>query len=140
MESVHTAVFVLAPLSAVVLHELVLRRVEIDHLTIPLIVLSSTIYWILLYYIPFIAATVVAASFWLPLWVYIGAYRLFYHPLRHYPGPTGAKLSRWWTLKQTWDSNLHYHRVLQALQIDYGDYVRTGESFNSSQRVVSAWG
>lgn len=128
MESVSTASFALAPLCAIALHELVLRRVEVDHLTLPLVVVSSCTYWVLVYYTNFVTATLVASSFWIPLWLYIGAYRAFFHPLKGYPGPLGAKLSRWWTVKQTWDSKLHYHRVLQRLQNEYGDYVRTGEN------------
>jgi hypothetical protein len=121
-------VFVFAPLSAVILHEFILRRVEVDHLTLPILGLSVTTYSVLVYYTGFIAATLVTSSFWVPLWLYIGAYRAFFHPLKNYPGPPEAKLSRWWTVKQTWDSNMHYHRVLQRLQSQYGDYVRTGWS------------
>ncbi|KAF1840748.1 cytochrome P450 [Cucurbitaria berberidis CBS 394.84] len=126
MESIPMSVLVLAPLSAITLHELVLRRVEVDHLALPLIVTSSTIYWALVYYIGFFSATVVTASFWIPLWLYIATYRAFFHPLKDYPGPLGAKLSSWWAVKQTWASNFHYHRVQQQLQKEYGDYVRTG--------------
>lgn len=120
------AVLMLAPLSAVTLHEFVLRRVEVDHLTLPLCITSSAIYWTLVYYTGFYTATFVSISFWVPLWLYIVAYRVIFHPLKDYPGPFGAKLSRWWTIKQTWDSHLHYHRVQQQLQKKYGDYVRTG--------------
>lgn len=128
MDLVATSIFVFAPLSAVVLHECVLRRVEVDHLALPIIGSALTTYWILVYYTDFIAATLVTSLFWIPLWLYIGAYRAFFHPLKDYPGPFGARLSRWWTIKQTWDSDLHYHRVLQRLQSKYGDYVRTGQS------------
>ncbi|KNG51501.1 cytochrome P450 [Stemphylium lycopersici] len=126
MESVPIVILVTAPLSAVVLHEFVLRRVEVDHLALAILVSAVTTYGILVYYAGFIAATVVTSAFWVPLWLYIGVYRAFFHPLKSYPGPWGAKLSRWWTIKQTWDSNLHYHRVLQRLHSQYGDYVRTG--------------
>lgn len=128
MDSIPPLVFVFAPLSAVVLHEYVLRRVEVDHLALPIIGSALATYWILVYYAGFIAATLVTSLFWVPLWLYIGAYRAFFHPLKGYPGPFGAKLSRWWTVKQNWDSDLHYHRVLQRLQAEYGDYVRTGQS------------
>jgi hypothetical protein len=138
MESVPTVVFVFAPLSAVILHEFILRRVEVDHLTLPILGLSVTTYSVLVYYTSFIAATLVTSSFWVPLWLYIGAYRAFFHPLRNYPGPSGAKLSRWWAVKQTWDSNLRYHRVLQRLQSQYGDYVRTGLSCLVLPSVFSA--
>jgi hypothetical protein len=128
MDSVPTVVFVFAPLSAVILHEFILRRMEVDHLTLSILGLSVTAYSVLVYYTGFIAATLVTSSFWVPLWLYIGGYRAFFHPLRNYPGPSGAKLSRWWTIKQTWDSNLRYYLVLQRLQSQYGDYVRTGLS------------
>jgi hypothetical protein len=126
MESISPVVFVFAPWSAVILHELVLRRVEVDHLALPILAVSITAYWVLVHYTSFIAATLVAISFWIPLWLYIGVYRVFFHPLKSYPGPLGARLSRWWAVKQTWDSDLHYHKVLQHLQDEYGDYVRTG--------------
>jgi hypothetical protein len=128
MDSVPTVTFVFAPLSAVILHEFILRRVEVDHLALQILGLAITAYWVLLYYTGFITATLVASSFWVPLWLYIGAYRAFFHPLNDYPGPWAAKLSRWWAIKQTYDSSLHYHRVLQRLQSQYGDYVRTGLS------------
>jgi hypothetical protein len=138
MESVPTVVFVFAPLSAVILHEFILRRVEVDHLTLPILGLSVTTYSALVYYTGFITAILVTSSFWIPLWLYIGGYRAFFHPLRNYPGPPGAKLSRWWAIKQTWDSNLRYHLVLQRLQSQYGDYVRTGLSCLVSHSRLSA--
>ena len=101
---------------------------EVDHLTLQILGLAITVYWVLFYYIGFVAATLVTSFFWVPLWLYIGAYRAFFHALNVYPGPWAAKLSRWWTVKQTYDSGLHYHRVLQRLQSRYGDYVRTGLS------------
>jgi hypothetical protein len=127
MESIPSVVLFLVSLSAVALHESILRRTEVDHLTLPLVATFSTVYWLITYYIGFTTAAVVAICFWVPLWLYIGAYRAFFHPLKDYPGPLGAKLSKWWTLKQTWDSKLHYHRVLQRLQREYGDYIRTGK-------------
>lgn len=126
MEPIPSFTLVLAPLAAVILHEFVLRRVEVDHLAVPIIGSALATYWILVYYSDLVTATLVTSSFWVPLWLYIGAYRAFFHPLRTYPGPWAAKLSRWWAIKQTWDSDLHYHRVLQRLQTQYGDYVRTG--------------
>jgi hypothetical protein len=126
MDFTKSAGFLLGPLSAITLHELVLRRVEVDHLAIPIAVTSSVAYWTFVHYSGFVFATAIAASFWIPLWLYMGAYRAFFHPLRNYAGPFGARLSRWWTVKQNWDTDLHFHRVQQQLQKKYGDYVRTG--------------
>ncbi|KAF2833080.1 cytochrome P450 [Ophiobolus disseminans] len=115
-----------SPLLAIVLHELVLRRVEVDHLAIPIIVTTWFAYAILAFQADLVTASLVAASFWVPLWLYIGAYRTIFHPLRNYPGPFFARISKWWVVKQNWDTNLHFHRAQQRLQKEYGDYVRTG--------------
>jgi hypothetical protein len=123
-----SAFLLLGPVFVIALHSLVLRRVEVDHLTITIIVTSCVAYGILIYLTRLGPATRLFASFWTSLWLWISAYRVFFHPLRKYPGPLGARLSKWWTVKQSWDTNLHYHRVQQQLQKDYGDYVRTGMS------------
>jgi hypothetical protein len=118
----------LGPLSAITLHYLVLRRVEVEHLAIPIIVTSCVAFGTLAYYISFGFASLAAASFWTPLWLIIVVYRVLFHPLREYPGPFNARLSKWWTVKQNWDTGLHFHRVQQRMQKEYGDYVRTGMS------------
>ena len=74
----------------------------------------------------FFFTTTVFAAFFVPLCVCIISYRAFFHPLRNVPGPVGARLSKWWTVKQVWDSNWHWHRIQQDMQVQYGDYVRTG--------------
>jgi hypothetical protein len=123
----NSPMFLLAgPVLALSLHELVLRRVEVDHLALPIIVTSIIVYVTLVYLYHLVPATLVATSFWGSLWLWIGAYRAFFHPLRNYPGPFAAKLSKWWTLKQNWNTDLHFHRTQQDLQKEYGDYVRTG--------------
>jgi hypothetical protein len=127
MDSNSATLLLLGLLSSITLHYLVLRRVEVDHLAIPIIVTSCAAYGALAHYVGLGFAVVVAASFWTPLWLIIVAYRLFFHPLRDYPGPFNARLSKWWTVKQNWDTNLHFHRVQQRMQKEYGDYVRTGK-------------
>jgi hypothetical protein len=124
----NSTVLLLGPLAAVMLHEIVLRRTEVDHLALPIIITSCITYCTIVYLAGFLSANAVSASFWVPLWLYIGVYRAFLHPLQKYPGPFGAKLSKWWTVKQNWDTDLHFHRKLQQLQREYGDYVRTGMS------------
>lgn len=126
MDTFPVSVFLFVPLSAVVLHEFVLKRIEVDHLSLHIIITSSIAYWVLVYQTSFAAATAVNAAFWVPLFLYIGAYRVFFHPLQDFPGPRWARLSKLWTVKQTWDSRFHWYEVQQQLQKEYGDYVRTG--------------
>lgn len=53
-------------------------------------------------------------------------YRAFFHRLRHFPGPFGAKLSKFWAMWQVVESKARYYQVTQRLHEKYGDYVRTG--------------
>jgi hypothetical protein len=59
-------------------------------------------------------------------------YRLFFHRLRHFPGPLGAKISRLHTLWATKCSGLRYHFELEKLHAEFGDFVRTGPSLSST--------
>lgn len=62
------------------------------------------------------------------LTVNILVYRAFFHRLRHFPGPFGARLSKFWAVGQTIKSKARWYQVTQRLHEEYGDYVRTGKS------------
>ena len=52
-------------------------------------------------------------------------YRLFLHPLKQYPGPIMASLSK---LYHAWHArNGQQYLFLERLHLEYGDFVRTGE-------------
>ncbi|KAJ5815613.1 hypothetical protein N7474_007390 [Penicillium riverlandense] len=53
-------------------------------------------------------------------------YRLFFHRLRPFPGPWGAKLSRFYTVGVVKKSGIRYHLKLEEMHRKYGDFVRTG--------------
>ena len=53
-------------------------------------------------------------------------YRVFFHRLRNFPGPSLAKISKLWHVAQLRESKNHL--VLEDLRRTYGDFVRTGES------------
>ncbi|EDN98276.1 hypothetical protein SS1G_13134 [Sclerotinia sclerotiorum 1980 UF-70] len=59
------------------------------------------------------------------LWTNILVYRAFFHPLRHFPGPFGARLSKFWSLGKVMQSKFRWYQVLGDLKEEYGDYVRT---------------
>jgi len=68
----------------------------------------------------------VLAAYLLPLFTSIIAYRLFFHRLRHFPGPIGARISKLW---HTWQvREAKNHLVLDKLYHEYGTFVRTGPS------------
>ncbi|KAF7293399.1 hypothetical protein MIND_01116900 [Mycena indigotica] len=55
----------------------------------------------------------------------IGVYHLSpWHPLAHIPGPTLAKISKWWSVRLVLSGD--QHRVFKALHDHYGDFVRVG--------------
>jgi hypothetical protein len=114
------------PVLALSLHTLVLRNHEVDHLALAIIVFSGVAYCVLAYFIHLQPATIITASFWVSLWLWIAAYRVFFHPLRNYPGPLFARLSKWWVVHQNLNTKAHFHRSQQQLHEKYGDYVRTG--------------
>ncbi|KAF7867161.1 hypothetical protein EAF04_005245 [Stromatinia cepivora] len=60
------------------------------------------------------------------LWTNILVYRAFFHPLRHFPGPFGARLSKFWSLGKVMQSKVRWYQVVGELKEEYGDYVRTG--------------
>jgi hypothetical protein len=113
-------------LSVATIHEFILKRFEVDHLTLSIIATSAITYSILIYTTNLGHATAAVAVFWTSLWLYIGAYRAFFHPLKHYPGPFAARLSKLWSVKQVLDTERHLHKKHQQLQKEFGDYVRTG--------------
>lgn len=76
--------------------------------------------------IAFLRASLASFSFLLSLALSTIVHRAFFHRLRHFPGPWGAKISRFWTVRLIKSSNFKYHVELERLHHRYGDFVRTG--------------
>lgn len=55
----------------------------------------------------------------------ITIYRLFFHRIRHFPGPRAAAVSKLWSVYQCRDSRNHL--FLDDLHKKYGNFVRTGQ-------------
>ncbi|PYH99435.1 cytochrome P450 [Aspergillus ellipticus CBS 707.79] len=53
----------------------------------------------------------------------LGLYRVFFHALRHYPGPLGAKLTGFYSIGLT-VPNFQFYKEVNALHQKYGDFVR----------------
>lgn len=73
----------------------------------------------------FVKSVSIEAIFNLSCLLSIGIYRLLFHRCGKFPGPIGAKLSRFWT-SYTSSKNFQYHKELEKMQEKYGDFVRTG--------------
>ena len=70
-------------------------------------------------------ALVSVACYLISLFTSIAIYRIFFHRLRHFPGPRLAAVSKLWHVWQCRDSRNHL--VLERLRQEYGSFVRTGE-------------
>ncbi|OCK85373.1 cytochrome P450 [Lepidopterella palustris CBS 459.81] len=54
----------------------------------------------------------------------VGIYRRFFHRLRHFPGPFGASLTKFWAFYQVTKGN--YFKTVADLHREHGDFVRVG--------------
>jgi len=74
-----------------------------------------------------VRAAIVLASLFSGLSTSIVLYRAFFHPLRHFPGPFPARVSK---LYGAWlaGKKVMYYKDLAEMHERYGDFVRTGES------------
>ena len=60
------------------------------------------------------------------LWTSMIIYRIFFHPLRDWPGPFAARISQFHRVFKV--RRLDQYRYLQELHEKYGDFVRIGMS------------
>lgn len=67
--------------------------------------------------------TVIVTSFFASLTGSILTYRVFFHPLRHFPGPFGAKCSKLTHVARLLETSDNYLQV-HTLHKKYGDVVR----------------
>ncbi|TGO47638.1 hypothetical protein BCON_0269g00040 [Botryotinia convoluta] len=77
-------------------------------------------------YFSHLAAAISIVCYLTSLFSSIVIYRLFFHRLRHFPGPRLAAASKLWHVWQCRDSRNHL--VLERLHQKYGSFVRTGEN------------
>lgn len=74
------------------------------------------------------ASALIVLSYSASLFISIAIYRIFFHKLRKFPGPIGARVSKLWHVgKLLGQPNF---KVLDELHQQYGDFVRTGEHRN----------
>ena len=70
-------------------------------------------------------STLIVLSYSASLFTSIAIYRIFLHKLREFPGPIGARVSKFWHVgKLLRQPNF---KLLDELHQQYGDFVRTGE-------------
>lgn len=70
--------------------------------------------------------TIIVCSFNAGLVSSIGIYRLFFHRLRHFPGPIPSRISRFYDAYLSGKS-IQYNVEIEKLHDTYGDFIRTGQ-------------
>ncbi|KAI0858813.1 cytochrome P450 [Xylaria cubensis] len=75
-------------------------------------------------YGPFMTTALLNGAFFAPLFISMIIYRIFEHPLRHYPGPRMAAASKLWHFFNVFRKQNHL--LLEDLQETYGPFIRTG--------------
>lgn len=128
--------FSTASLSGILAHQAIFKRFEVDtHPVVIGVVFLGAPFAIahgLKNYVPRYAdsaqliAFLIVGCFLLSLLTSILVYRALFHPLRDFPGPFSARLSKLWALTQAVKSYLKWYQVDAELHQKYGDYVRTG--------------
>lgn len=71
-----------------------------------------------------ITTFVLTFSYLISLWTSMLIYRVFFHRLRSFPGPPGAKFTKFWHVFQI--GKCDNYKKLDKWHSKYGDYVRTG--------------
>ncbi|KAH7052356.1 cytochrome P450 [Macrophomina phaseolina] len=67
-----------------------------------------------------------AAAFLVSFFVSVAIYRLFFSPIRHFPGPWQAALTSFYRVFVSIGTNLRLFTKVEELHKQYGDYVRVG--------------
>jgi hypothetical protein len=74
--------------------------------------------------------TVVTSTYVVSLFASIILYRILFHPLRRFPGPFFAKISKFWHSSQITD--FYNYKLYDRMSKKYGKFVRLGESHAAS--------
>ena len=90
--------------------------------------------------LPFASALVasggICSTYLSGLFASIIVYRTMLHPLRHFPGPTLAHVSKLWHVVHCLDSKNHL--LLETLHQRYGDFVRTGARLPKNLTIIQS--
>lgn len=109
-----------------ILFHLAIRRIEFEFIMYHFMAVSTLTFFGMIYAFGFMKASLFAASFNAGLLTSISVYRLVFHRCRKFPGPLGAKLTRFYAANLS-AKNVQYYKELANMHRQYGDFVRTGE-------------
>lgn len=111
-------------LLGIIFHQSI-RSIEFELFIFHFAIASLLIFLSLVFASGLLQATLLFGSFHASLFSSIVIYRLFFHRLHRFPGPFGAKLSRFYALKLS-AKHVQYYKESAKMHSQYGDFVRTG--------------
>ncbi|KAI3392598.1 hypothetical protein diail_5472 [Diaporthe ilicicola] len=123
-----------ATILGLVFHNTFLRVVEVEGFMYTLIALGfitfSGLVAVHIYagFVPldaFARVSLLSISFNFAVFLSIGLYRVFFHRLRKFPGPSLAKVSRFYSAYKA-SQDLKYCEHVREWKQEYGDFIRTG--------------
>ncbi|KAK7943504.1 uncharacterized protein PG986_012617 [Apiospora aurea] len=139
-----TAMSLAGVAAGIAFHHLYARRVEVDFVLVPLILIFGAACFLALYVgVSWLHLPATIARYYLSVFVGTFAlstagsillYRAHFHRLKHIPGPYLARLSTFWTARKA-SGDYRFHARLQALHQQYGDVVRIGPRLVSLARA-----
>jgi hypothetical protein len=109
-----------------ILFHLSIRRIEFEFVMYHFMAVSALTFFGMIYAFGLVKASLFAGSFNTGVLSSIAVYRLVFHRCRKFPGPLGAKLTRFYAAKLS-AKDLMYYKELAKMHGQYGDFVRTGE-------------
>lgn len=120
-----------------------IRRVEIDSKLAEILQLftaSNTVLMIARWQLalpPLRLSIALRFTLWVNVFFFTGLfssiilYRAVFHRLRNFPGPFGAKITKFWVLKQA-AKTLQWNEKVRELHREHGDFVRIGRDLSWS--------
>jgi hypothetical protein len=109
-----------------VLFHLSIQPIEFEFIMYHFMVASALTFSGMIYAFGPLRAVLFAGSFNGALLTSITVYRLVLHRCRAFPGPFGAKISKFYATKLA-TKNVQYYKELAKMHEQYGDFVRTGK-------------
>ena len=100
------------------------RVLETHALAYTCLVLVEAFYFNISWFAALTVSSQMLGMYGLCLMASMSIYRVFFHRLRHFPGPVLASVSKLWHVAHCLDSKSHI--LLEKLHNEYGEFVRTG--------------
>ncbi|KAK7725396.1 hypothetical protein SLS57_003873 [Botryosphaeria dothidea] len=130
----YTVCAMLPFLTGVLTHQGLFRRFELDRYPLQVASASILLYLTLVQVLgfssyahaPYTTAFAQFASFFLGLCLSTAVHRAAFHPLKRFPGPFAARLSKFWAVRQAARTRGSWYKFNHELHTKYGDYVRVG--------------